>query len=128
LTEEFLTLVLDQLRAIRADLAEITPRLERIDGQLAAIAQTLALDKSGARRAPMTWDELPAITRSVLMKNGISTLAELAERSPVDLLKLPYFGKKSLKAVEKMLHEHGLTLLTKRNTYPGLVEKNATDN
>ncbi|WP_365303237.1 DNA-directed RNA polymerase subunit alpha C-terminal domain-containing protein [uncultured Thiodictyon sp.] len=81
----------------------------------AKVAELLGINDR-ALREPMTWDTLPGITRHILREEGISTIAELAERSPVDLLKLPNFGNKSLKAVEQLLDEHGLTLWTKRKT------------
>lgn len=49
-------------------------------------------------------------TESCLTNNKIKTLGQLAEKSEAELLRMPYFGRKSLNEIKHFFGEYGLTM------------------
>jgi len=47
---------------------------------------------------------------------GFKTLADVANKTDAELLRIPNFGKKSLKETQELLSEFGLTLMPKPNS------------
>jgi prophage regulatory protein len=58
--------------------------------------------------------ELPPLIRNRLAKAGIISLEDLLSRSERALLRIPLFGRTSLREVEAALVRHGLQLVTDR--------------
>lgn len=56
--------------------------------------------------------ELPLseLARTILLENGLYTVADVLARSEIDILKLPNFGKRSLTELKVALHEMGYGL------------------
>jgi DNA-directed RNA polymerase alpha subunit len=54
--------------------------------------------------------ELSVRTTNALMNDDIATVRELLEKPPSHLLRIPAFGRKSLREVETFLNDHGLRL------------------
>ena len=64
--------------------------------------------------------ELPVRIVSLLHQAGIRTVKELVSKTPLDLLRLPHFGRASLEAVEEVLAGKGLSLrASARSLEPG---------
>lgn len=54
--------------------------------------------------------DLPARVANQLRSHGVTTVAQLIERSAVDLLKLPNLGSRSLRVIESELRHRGMSL------------------
>lgn len=59
------------------------------------------------------WDKVLSLTNRVrycLKNENLITLADIVARQPIELRRLPNFGKKSLKELTEELERHGLRL------------------
>ena len=54
--------------------------------------------------------DLTVRMRGYLRAEGIQTIGDLTRRTEVDLIKMPYVGQKTLRAVKQSLRDLGLTL------------------
>jgi DNA-directed RNA polymerase subunit alpha len=70
-------------------------------------------------------DELELSVRSAncLQNANIQLIGELVQRSEQDMLKTKNFGRKSLKEIKEILHNMGLQLGTKIDSWPQMLER-----
>ena len=61
--------------------------------------------------------DLMVITKNALRQNNIVTLEDLAEKTRLELSRIPNLGKKSISHIEQVLFDHGYRLRCRNAAY-----------
>ena len=99
----------DQISRLKSSLARAIKKAESLEKRLDQL-ENLVREKE-SRRLPeeffgkISGDHIPIRTQNVLRNEGIETYYDLAHVEARNLLRLPNFGAKSLKALRKHLWE-----------------------
>lgn len=60
---------------------------------------------------------LPEITKSALRRDRIVTFEDLADKTRMELSRIPNLGKKGISSIEEVLFEHGYRLKCRQAAY-----------
>ncbi len=63
----------------------------------------------GGAQCSLSLDDLPVMTRNALRSANIKRVEDLSRFSEEGLLNIPYIGLKGLRAIERLMHLHGIS-------------------